>query len=63
MDIRERRKKARMTQMELAQRTGIDRSRLSQAECGYRELRLDELELISRAIAAEVQLRVKELTA
>jgi transcriptional regulator with XRE-family HTH domain len=53
MDIRLLRKTARLTQLELAQQTGISRVRLSFAECGYCELTHEEVARIQEAIAKE----------
>jgi DNA-binding XRE family transcriptional regulator len=47
--IREIRKAARLTQFHLSQLTGISRTRLSFAECGYLTLTLDELQRIETA--------------
>jgi transcriptional regulator with XRE-family HTH domain len=62
VEIRKKRKKARITQLELANKTSIDRSRLSQAECGYIKLRPEELDSIARAISAEVKRRAASLS-
>jgi hypothetical protein len=57
MEIRQKRRDARITQVELALKTGICRSRLSLAECGYIKLRADELGSIDEAVEAEVKRR------
>jgi len=51
IDLRPLRRIARLTQLELSQRTGIDRTRLSFAECGYISLSADEQTAIMRAVA------------
>ncbi len=51
MDLRQLRRSARLTQFELAQRTGINRVRLSFAECGYTVLSRAEQDAIRTAIA------------
>jgi transcriptional regulator with XRE-family HTH domain len=48
--LRQLRKIARLTQIELSQRTGIDRTRLSFLECGYLSLTKEEESLIRKAI-------------
>lgn len=50
MNLRALRRTARLTQLELSQRTGIDRAKLSFAECGYVQLNPDEAAAIKRAI-------------
>jgi transcriptional regulator with XRE-family HTH domain len=64
--LRQLRKIARLTQIELSQRTGIDRTRLSFLECGYLSLTKEEESLIRKAIveAAESHaLRVRDALA
>ena len=61
MDIRQLRKTGRLTQFEVSQRTGIDRTRLSFAECGYLQLTADEKQAIKRAITDEMQHRASEI--
>lgn len=51
MDIREMRRIVGLTQVELAVRSGIDRTRLSFAECGYVELSAEEKAAIKNAIS------------
>ena len=61
MDIRELRKAARITQWELASRTGISRMRLSLAECGYVALTATELAAIQTTTLAIAEARVHGL--
>jgi len=51
MDLRRARQIARLTQLELSQRTGIDRAKLGLAECVYICLSEDEQAAIRRAVA------------
>jgi transcriptional regulator with XRE-family HTH domain len=51
VDLRAIRRTARLTQLEVSRRTGIDRAKLSFAECGYVELSSDEQAAIRKAIA------------
>jgi len=61
MDIRQLRRTGRLTQFEVSQRTGIDRTRLSFAECGYLQLTGDEEQAIKRAITDEMRHRASEI--
>ena len=58
--VREMRKAARMTQMALAARTGIDRARICFAENGYVNLRYEENDAIRKAIAEEFKERIAD---
>lgn len=62
MDLRKIRRAARITQYELAEKTGISRMRLSLAECNYICLTPEEMRAIERATLADVQERLKELS-
>jgi transcriptional regulator with XRE-family HTH domain len=62
MDVRQLRRAARMTQYELADRTGISRMRLSLAECGYVSLTAAELSAIESATVSSAQDRLQELS-
>jgi transcriptional regulator with XRE-family HTH domain len=62
MDVRQLRRAARMTQYELAERTGISRMRLSLAECGYISLTIAELSAIEDATVSSAQDRLQELS-
>jgi DNA-binding XRE family transcriptional regulator len=55
MDIRELRRMARLTQIELAHLTGINRVKLSFAECHYVTLTAQEESSIREAIAEAVE--------
>ena len=57
VDIRKLRRAARLTQLELCLKSGISRMRLSLAECGYVELRPEEIEAIHRTVTDEVNAR------
>jgi len=61
MNIREPRKAARLTQIEVAQRTCISRMRISLAECGYVNLTQDELAAIQTVIAEEPTRRANKI--
>jgi len=50
MDIRQLRRTARLTQVELANETGISRMKVSLAECGYVELTEAEEHLVRQAV-------------
>ena len=63
IDIRQLRKAARLTQIELAQQTGISRVRLSLAECDYVKLSHKELDLIQKVIAREPRRRQARIRA
>jgi transcriptional regulator with XRE-family HTH domain len=56
--IRECRKAAKVSQYELARRSGISRMRLSLAECGYVELDPDEDRTLRAAIRSAVREQV-----
>jgi hypothetical protein len=65
MDIRELRRMARLTQIELAHLTGINRVKLSFAECHYVTLTAQEEASIRKAITEAVDshaLRVRDAT-
>jgi len=62
MDIRQLRKTARITQWELADRTGISRMRLSLAECGYVSLTAAELAAVESATVSTAEARLQQLT-
>ncbi len=56
MNIKKQRKMAgRLSQIELAQRSGVSRFRISLAETGHSRLRMEEQAAIERALAGEVQ--------
>ncbi|MGO9403472.1 MAG: helix-turn-helix domain-containing protein [Terriglobales bacterium] len=56
MNIKKQRKMAgRLSQIELAQRSGVSRFRISLAETGHIRLRMEEQAAIERALAGEVQ--------
>lgn len=55
-NIREQRKKKRVSQFELSLATGIDRSTVSRLEAGNRTIRLDTLGLIHQALSVPVTL-------
>lgn len=59
--IREMREMVGLKQIELAKRSGIDRSRLSIAENGHIQLREEELSAIQRVITSAAQQRAKQL--
>ncbi len=61
MDVRKLRRAARMTQYELANRTGISRMKLSLIECGYHKPSAEEMVAIQRATVADAQERLEEL--
>ncbi len=56
--VKDLRNAARLTQIELAQRSGIERTRLSLAECGYLSLTDEEASSILRAIAEAAEARI-----
>ena len=58
LEIRECRKAAKLSQYELARRTGFSRMRLSLVECGYVALRPDEDRTLRAAITSAVRERV-----
>jgi predicted transcriptional regulator len=61
MDLKKKRKKAgRISQIELAQRSGVSRFRISLAESGNIVLRDHELAAIERALAREVERLARE---
>jgi transcriptional regulator with XRE-family HTH domain len=53
--LRQLRKAARLTQLELSQLTGIDRAKLSFAECGYVELTGLEVAEVRKAVASAAE--------
>ncbi len=53
--IRELRKAAGLTQVRLAQRSGVSRFRICMAETESLPLRTDEVEAINRAVAPELE--------
>lgn len=56
MNIKKQRKMAgRLSQIELAERSGVSRFRISLAETGHIRLRTEERAAIDRALASEVQ--------
>jgi hypothetical protein len=55
MNIREVRRAVRLTQLELSHHTGIERTRLSFAECGYVRLSEAEEAAIRRVVAKTVE--------
>lgn len=61
-DVRQLRRAARITQYELAERTGISRMRLSLAECGYVSLTTAELNAVESATVSSAQDRLQELS-
>jgi len=61
MDIRQLRRTSQVTQLELAQRTGISRVRISFAECGYISLSTQELALVRQALLDAVDARAGRL--
>jgi transcriptional regulator with XRE-family HTH domain len=61
VNIRKLRRLARLTQVELAKRTGISRVRLSMAECGYLSLTSDERMRVSQVARNEVELRLRRI--
>jgi len=61
MDVRALRKEARLTQMELAVKSGVSRVRLSLAECHYIELRPEEYKALRDAVAADIQNRAENV--
>jgi transcriptional regulator with XRE-family HTH domain len=60
-DIRAMREAVGMRQIALAKESGIDRSKLSNVENGYTQLRDDELAAIQRVIAAAAQSKAKQI--
>jgi transcriptional regulator with XRE-family HTH domain len=60
-NIQKMRKAAKLSQYELAQRCGINRTRLSLAECGYTELRPVEESAIRAAIADIIKERLADV--
>lgn len=60
-DIRAMREAVGMKQIALAKESGIDRSKLSNVENGYTQLRDDELAAIQRVIAAAAQNKAKQI--
>lgn len=63
IDIGTARRAARISQVELAQRTRISRPRLSAAERSYITLTPDELERIRHVISAEPRRRAEKIRA
>ena len=56
MDIKDKRRMAgRLSQIELARRSGVSRFRISLAESGHIVLRPEELAAIKRTLAKEIQ--------
>lgn len=53
--LREIRKTARLTQIELAQRSGVSRWRLAMAETGALELRPSEIEALGQALTSALE--------
>jgi len=62
MTIRELRLIAGLTQLEVAKRAGLDRSRLSLVEAGYAALRPAEEAAIRRLLRDEIESRATALT-
>lgn len=62
MDIRQLRRAARMTQYELAAKTGISKVRLSFAECRYLELNADEITAIENVTISDLRDRLEGLS-
>jgi transcriptional regulator with XRE-family HTH domain len=60
-NLRRIRKAVRMTQLELSQKTGIERARLSFAECGYVFLSGNEEAAIRRAITETAASRAEQM--
>lgn len=61
MDLREKRKKAgKLSQIDLARKSGVSRFRISLAESGNIVLREDELAAIELALAREVNRLAQE---
>ncbi len=57
MNLRDLRKSVGLTQLVLANETGISRMRLSLAECGYVTLHADEQERIKQVLKREMNKR------
>jgi transcriptional regulator with XRE-family HTH domain len=58
--IQELRTMAGLTQFRLAKQSGVGRTRLSLAECGYIELRREEYEALEHALADAIRRRMLE---
>jgi transcriptional regulator with XRE-family HTH domain len=61
VQLRQLRKAARLTQLELSQRTGIERTRVSFAECDYVRLSNQEEVAVRRAVAESVESRSEQV--
>ena len=58
MAIRDLRLAAKLSQYELARRSGISRTRITMSECGYAELRPEEEQALCTAVANAIRERV-----
>ena len=63
LDVRGLRALAGLTQIQAAKRSGIERSRLSLAECGHIGLSREELDAMLRVLRSEIHKRAKEYKA
>ena len=59
-DLRELRRIAGLTQFAVSKASGVDRTRLSLAECGHVQLRNDEYVAVQNALVREIQRRTSE---
>ena len=59
-NLRYRRRLAGLTQIRTARRSGVERSRLSLAECGHVELSVEELEAVNGVLRSEIRARAEE---
>ena len=58
--IRRRRKSLGMTQLELSERTGLDRANISKIECGRYTVSVDLLGRIAEVLRCEIKLNPEE---
>ena len=56
MHLKEARKKAKLTQQELANRSGVPRASISRIENGFRNVTINKLKKIASAMNMEVEI-------
>jgi transcriptional regulator with XRE-family HTH domain len=61
MNLKQLRKMAALTQLELAQRCGVSRMKLSLAECGYVDLYPEELAGVHKTLLDAIEKRDAQL--
>ena len=58
--VREQRKRIGITQADLADATGLNRSYISEVECGRESISLERAERIARALSVDLSFLVKK---